>query len=184
MPDRIMRLMGYVDGAGLGPDGEGILNPIAVTWKADKRGLGDPDGPGERRRRRFPWRTRPQGTVSRKGCAARPRKAPAARDVWFMGNAYAPKVRRFQTPSRGRNACSIYSTGAMLLLDFLYGESAGWIGFFNLGQARDCGGRSSRRRRGPAGDGRPCCGQAPARCVRNRDEKGHFLSNWLNIIPC
>ena len=35
--------MGYVDGAGLGPDGEGILNPIKVNWKADKKGLGDED---------------------------------------------------------------------------------------------------------------------------------------------
>ncbi|KAJ1473359.1 hypothetical protein T484DRAFT_1973178 [Baffinella frigidus] len=41
---RIMRNMGYVHGAGLGPEGEGIMNPIMAKWKRDKTGVGvEPD---------------------------------------------------------------------------------------------------------------------------------------------
>ena len=41
----IMRRMGYVQGAGLGPGGEGIMNPLVAKAKNDKTGLGaDPEG--------------------------------------------------------------------------------------------------------------------------------------------
>ena len=40
----IMRRMGYVLGAGLGPEGEGIMNPLVARQKNDKAGLGaDPE---------------------------------------------------------------------------------------------------------------------------------------------
>jgi hypothetical protein len=42
---RIMRKMGYVPGAGLGPEGEGIMNPVMAKWKRDKTGVGvEPEG--------------------------------------------------------------------------------------------------------------------------------------------
>jgi hypothetical protein len=93
--------MGYVDGAGLGPDGEGILHPVAAGWKTDKRGLGGGDAADGR-----PDAPRPPPSFSAFAPPSRPLSASSHTLAQWLSPTRSPKP----TPSQHHHHASLLNS--------------------------------------------------------------------------